>query len=84
MSCEFISGATAPAAASIALRVSSHDVGLHSLPGGVTSVTWAMPVVIKYQLNVLTMRPTRVAATPGGCQIGYVDHHSGCHQLDVF
>jgi hypothetical protein len=24
--------------------------------------------------------------TPGGCQIGYMDHqdHTGCHQLDVF
>jgi hypothetical protein len=40
---------------------------------GVTLVTW-------------TIRPTRVV-TPGGCQIGYVDHtggyvdHTGRHQL---
>jgi hypothetical protein len=34
-----------------------------------------------HQLVSSTIRPTRVAATPG-CRIGYVDH-TGCHQLVV-
>jgi hypothetical protein len=47
-------------------------------------VTWAIPAVVIdqtgcHKLVFLTIRPTRVAATPG-CQIGYVDH-TGCHQL---
>jgi hypothetical protein len=33
-----------------------------------------------HQLDVLTIRPTRLAPTPGGCRIGYMDH-TGCHQL---
>jgi hypothetical protein len=41
-------------------------------------VTWTMPAVIK--VVSLTIRPTRVV-TPGGCQIGCMDH-TGCHQLD--
>jgi NhaP-type Na+/H+ or K+/H+ antiporter len=28
----------------------------------------------------VTIRPARVALTPGRCQIAYVDH-TGCHQL---
>jgi hypothetical protein len=37
-----------------------------------------------HQLGSAAMRPTRVAATPGGCENGYADH-TGCHQLeDVF
>jgi hypothetical protein len=27
-----------------------------------------------HHLASVTIRPTRVALTPGGCQIGYVDH----------
>jgi hypothetical protein len=50
-------------------------VGL-SLPGG-RLVTFA-PYCCR-QLNVLTIRPTRVG-TPG-CQIGHMDH-AGCRQLN--
>jgi hypothetical protein len=47
------------------------EVGLHS---GYVDHTGC------HQLNMLSIHPMRVAATPGGCQIGYVDR-SG-HQLD--
>jgi hypothetical protein len=33
-------------------------------------------------VNAHTVSPARrVARTPGGCQIGYMDGHTGCHQL---
>ena len=37
----------------------------------------------RHKLVPLAIRPIRVALTPGGCQIGYMDR-TGCRQLNVF
>jgi hypothetical protein len=47
--------------------------------GCVRLVTWTIPAVINWCF--FTIRPTRVAVTLGGCQIGLYVDHTGCHQL---
>jgi hypothetical protein len=52
-----------------------------SLPGGCQIEIGYVDHTGCRQLVSATIRPTRVALTPGGGQIGYVDH-TGCHQLN--